>query len=129
VHENSVYSNGLLLISQNIFASARNIRQFNGLAKSHFSDCKTFYPGSIPGVASTCNIKDLTLVAERTAGRPARAFRDRSKRPRHYLFIFLLGRCSKIAEAGMRGRGLINAALRVGLSAATVHDLGTVARI
>jgi hypothetical protein len=43
--------------------------------------------------------------------------------------IFLLGRCSKIAEAGMRGRGLINAALRVGLSTATVRDLGTVARM
>jgi hypothetical protein len=35
----------------------------------------------------------------------------------------------KIAEAGMRGRGLINAALRVGVSAATVRDFGTVARI
>ena len=27
--------------------------------------CKTFYPGSIPGVASTCNIKDLTAIGER----------------------------------------------------------------
>jgi hypothetical protein len=69
VPRNTAHRNGALLPVRVFLAARENSVSVKGLAFCHFLDCKTVYPGSIPGVASTRKINHLAANPERKVRR------------------------------------------------------------